>query len=256
LVVAEGLNAIKLKYIFWEKMQNVPTPINLVKGGSCPFTAAVKYASLFALGYWSVGVIQKLRKGSLFQSDDLSTRKVLASFNEFLKDGRLSLSEFYKEFSANSSENIFLKKSLRKSMEALAFFDVYTNPLFDDKLKKKENLINEDKSVAHRIAAIYRPTSKSHGHVGVAHGGFTYTIVNHLILYFALILNDFIQPVIKSLHINYKKPIKTGEDHLISVDLVRIDGPSYFFKGFIVDKQLDTLNDFEAEVSINGFSNF
>jgi len=116
---------------------------------------------------------------------------------------------------------------------------VYFPEEVSNKLESKQTLTEEEKLNLGKIYCIFSPNSAVQGHISVAHGGFTATIIDNVLGVLSGLVSDYQPSATAYLNVNYKKPIKTGHEYMMVAEVEKIQGKKNFLKVSIVNEKME-----------------
>ncbi|CAD8160604.1 unnamed protein product [Paramecium octaurelia] len=132
----------------------------------------------------------------------------------------------------SSPDKHFLHNFIAQHNEALNVFKIY----YPNKLEQKiysDNLESEDKIHLHFV---FNAADHLQGHSSIVHGGLLATLIDNAFGQLSYLASGQIPTATANLNINYRKPVKTNHDYMITAEIDKIEGRKVFLKATIYDQ--------------------
>lgn len=188
-----------------------------------------KYPLIFMGGFFT----NKLLKSSTIIEEYESPRS--ETIQKFIEVNSLERSRNYEKMRGSLDRPHFVEEGIIKKLEGFGLFNIYFSKPAISFINEGEYFPEDKKSDLCKIYCIFAPNSTVQGHVGVAHGGFTASIIDCLLGQLCLLVNNYEPCVTANLNLNYKKPIYTGKEYVLIAEYKRKEGKKIYLDCKIIN---------------------
>ncbi|KAL4499030.1 hypothetical protein ABPG72_016932 [Tetrahymena utriculariae] len=190
-----------------------------------------KYSLVFLSG---IGFQQLYsnKKVNLMEAIDAKT----SQFRDYLNEHKFIYPKIYDSYLSFWDKDHFLEKLILKESNGLLHYKIFFPEEFLENIFKEDNLQTVEEKLKYcKMSCVFTASSSLQGHMDVVHGGFLATIIDNLYGYLGTLSNDLKPCATANLNINYKKPVKVGEEYIIKLEVSKIDGRKVYITAKIED---------------------
>lgn len=177
-------------------------------------------------------------QGSRAIKERLSDTNLSDSYLDFIQQKNLVTPPFYEKMKQEDNYRNFFFGGILRQLQGVDEFGVYIEKSFNDVVNGAVTVSEEEKQRIFNDAKLYCifvPNVKVQGHEKIVHGGFTATLFDNMAGSLAFMLSDFSPMATAYLTINYRKPVRTGEEYHAEIYPTKIEGKKVYINGKIKD---------------------
>ena len=177
-------------------------------------------------------------RGSRVAKEKLSDLNLSESYLDFIQQKNLVTPPFWQKMKEENSYRNFFFGGVLKQLQGVDEFGVYVDKSFNDVVNQTVTVTDEEKERIFNDAKLYCifvPNVKVQGHEKIVHGGFTATLFDNMAGSLAFMLSDFNPVATAYLTINYRKPVRTGEEYHAEIYPTKMEGKKLYVNGKIKD---------------------
>jgi acyl-coenzyme A thioesterase PaaI-like protein len=170
----------------------------------------------------------------------LDTSHFSEHYTNFIKQNELVVPEFYHKLKRDNSINSFFFKSILRNVGGLDQFSIYMDKDLHSVVNKDMQVTEEERQKMFensKLFCLFVANKKVEDAEDIVHAGFTATLLDNMAGTLAFLACGNKPVATASLTVNYRKPIKTGDEYLTEISTKKVDGNKVIVQGLIKDKE-------------------
>lgn len=186
--------------------------------------------------YSYASYVQSHKKKRIYQDDSHFSE----FYSDFIKQNHLVVPEFYHKLKRDNNINSFFFKSILRDVGGLDQFSMYMDKTLNDLVNKDIQATEEERQKKFedsKIFCLFVPNKKVQDQEDIVHNGFIATLFDNMGGTLAFLSCGNKPVATASMTVNYRQPMKTGEEYLTEISTKKVDGKKVMVQGLIKDKE-------------------